>query len=203
MQLRNFAQAVAAENFAVALAALGNAAAALATSVSGCGVPQVTARLDALAGAITWAKVNMTGFDHSVQIIIGAADLTLDVKALGQAITAENANQVGNALGQLINDWTHITGGCGASDKACHFLDGILRVLQVAIPDASACRAALAPAWRNRVHLHEFLSDLYGTFTGRQLTEAASRGRALRCDSGRRAAVSPRHVQTADSLFFA
>ncbi len=55
----------------VALSVLGNAAAALATSVTACGVPQVTARLDALAGALTWAYVNMTGVDDAAKVSHG------------------------------------------------------------------------------------------------------------------------------------
>jgi len=146
LQLRNFGQALAAKKYVEALSDLGGAATALATAVNGCGVPQVQARLDAIAGALSWVKISTNGFDQLVSIVVGASDLTLDISALGVAVSNSNGQKVGVAIGKLLVDWTHITGGCRA-DKACTFLDGIMRVLQVAAPDVSACRAGLAPAY--------------------------------------------------------
>ena len=121
---------------------------ALSTAVAGCGVVEVESKLDALAAAVKWA--NITKLDKfingAVKIVVGAADLDKDLKALGKAVRSGDPTQIGDALGSLLDKWTAVTGGC-KSNKACSFVDGILRIVETVASDYSACHAAVEPAY--------------------------------------------------------
>jgi hypothetical protein len=57
-------------------------------------------RLDAFAAALHWANATV-GLDQAVKVIVGAADLTLDVQALAKAVQASDANAIGSAIGKV------------------------------------------------------------------------------------------------------
>ena len=43
-------------------------------------------KLDALAAAIRWAKIDTSGFDRAVKMLVGASDLWDDIEALATAV---------------------------------------------------------------------------------------------------------------------
>jgi hypothetical protein len=57
-------------------------------------------RLDAFAAALHWANATV-GLDQAVKVIVGAADLTLDVQALAKAVQASDASAIGSAIGKV------------------------------------------------------------------------------------------------------
>ena len=59
----------------MALSDLSRGLSALSTSVSGCGLTEVQAKIDMLAAAIKWANISTAGFDKDVKIIVDASDL--------------------------------------------------------------------------------------------------------------------------------
>jgi len=140
---RDFADDVKAGNYTESLSSLGDGLSSLSTSVSGCGVAEVESKLDALAAAVKWA--NITKLDNAVKVLVGAADLEKDLQALGTAIRSGDPTSIGNSLGDLLDQWTAVTGGC--SSKTCSFVDGILRIVQTVATDYAACDAAIEPAY--------------------------------------------------------
>eukprot|EP00937_MAST-01D_sp_MAST-1D-sp2_P006994 g6994.t1 len=146
--LKDFAQDVKAKQYSEAVVELGRGVSALSTSVSGCGVPEVQQQLDALAAAVRWANISTTGFDHGVQVLVGAADLWDDLEQLATAVEGGDPTAIGQALGAVLDQWTAVSGGCHDS-KACALVDGLLRVVQAVAGDVAPCEAALAPALAN------------------------------------------------------
>ena len=144
MQFRNFADEIEKANVTQAIGSLNKALTALSSAVSGCGVQEVQTKLDAIARAIKFAKINTQGFDKVVSIIVGASDLWKDIQVLAQAAKKGDPNGIGNAIGTLLNEWTQVTGGC-KSNKGCQMVDGIIRVIQQVALDIGPCEQALPP----------------------------------------------------------
>jgi len=143
--LRDFADDLKTQNYTEALSSLGEGISSLSTSVSGCGVAEVESKLDGLAAAVKWA--NITKLDGIVKLIVGAADLEKDLQTLATAIVSGDSSSIGNALGNILDQWTTITGGCASGAKACNFIDGILRIVQTVAIDYAPCEAAIEPAY--------------------------------------------------------
>jgi hypothetical protein len=143
--LRDFATDLKTSNYTKALDDLGQGISSMSTSVSGCGVKEVESKLDALAAAIKWAKISK--LDSVVKVIVGAADLEKDLQALATAVISGDATNIGNALGDLLDQWTAVTGGCTSGSKACTFIDGLLRIVQTVAVDYAPCASAIEPAY--------------------------------------------------------
>jgi len=143
--LRDFATDLKTSNYTKALDDLGQGISSMSTSVSGCGVKEVESKLDALAAAIKWAKISK--LDSVVKVIVGAADLEKDLQALATAVVSGDATNIGNALGDLLDQWTAVTGGCTSGSKACTFIDGLLRIVQTVAVDYAPCASAIEPAY--------------------------------------------------------
>jgi hypothetical protein len=141
---RDFAQDAAAGNASTAVVDLSKGLSALSSSVAGCGLTEVQAKIDLLAASIRWANISTAGFDKDVKVIVDASDLWNDITALGKAVIAKDTTAVGTAIGNLLTEWTTVTGGCSASNKACNILDGILKVVQVVATEAAPCEQALS-----------------------------------------------------------
>jgi hypothetical protein len=146
MYFKRFADDVVKTNYSVAVGDASRGLNALSTSMNGCGVTEVTTKLDALAAAIKWAHVSTAGLDKAVSILVGASDLWQDVEALAAAVHGGGTTAAGQALAALLEDWSSITGGCAASNSTttCKFMDGFLKTLSVAAEEIAPCEAALA-----------------------------------------------------------
>jgi len=146
---RDFAQDAVAGNVSTAVVDLSKALSALSSSVADCKLTEVQAKIDLLAASIRWANISTSGFDKDIKVIVDASDLWNDISALGQAVIKKDTTAVGSAIGQLLTDWTTITGGCGANSTTCNVLNGLLKVIQVVATEAAPCEAALGPAVTN------------------------------------------------------
>jgi hypothetical protein len=154
--LRDFAQDIAGKNYSLAMGDLARGLSGLSTSVAGCGLTEVQAKIDLLAASIKWANISTAGFDKDVKIIVDASDLWEDLAGLATAVTSKDSTAIASALNKLLSDWTSITGGCGANSTTCKFLDGLLRMVQVVAANTAPCEAAIEPAVTNltdAVHL--------------------------------------------------
>jgi len=145
IKFRDFADEVGTNNYTMAVESLGQGISALSSSVSQCGVEEVQHKLDALALAIKWAKISTKGLDSSVKVLVGASDLWKDMEALATAAKSGDSTNIANAIGQLLSEWTQVTGGCG-DNKGCQTVDGIIRVIQTVAGDIAPCEEALKPA---------------------------------------------------------
>ena len=143
---RDFAKDAASKNVTQAVTTLARGLSALTSSISGCGVTEVTNKLDLLAASIHWANISMAGFDKDIKVIVGASDLWTDIDALATAVLKEDFSAVGTAIGTLLNDWSTIVGGCGSAAKECKFLDGFLKLVQAVAVEVTPCETALVPA---------------------------------------------------------
>lgn len=141
---KDFAADVKAGHVDAAALDLASAISSLSTSVSDCNVPGLTLKLDALAAAIKFAH---TGIDRASKFLVDGSDLWNDIEALQRAVQGQDYSGIGSAIQKILSDWTAITGGC--SSDACHFIDGLLRVLQVVSTDIQPCENALLPIYQN------------------------------------------------------
>ena len=62
-------------------------------------------------------------------------------------MSSEDPDSIGSSIGNLLSEWTSVTGGCKPSNKACKFVDGLLRVMQVVATDFTACENAVLPIY--------------------------------------------------------
>merc|ERR1712195_322180 len=136
-----FRQDLAYKNYSLAATDLARGLSALSTSVATCGVTEVQAKIDTFAAAIKWANVSTAGLDKGVKFVVDASDLWPEIAALATAVTSKDSTAVGSAIGQLLDKWSSVTGGCHTS--SCSLLDGLLRVVQVVATDIAPCEAAL------------------------------------------------------------
>jgi len=142
VHFRDFGQDLVGKNYSYAATDLARGLSALSTSVADCGASEVQAKLDSLASAIRWANISTSGLDKTVRILVDASDLWNDFDALGTAVVNKDWSSVGSSIGQMLSDWSTITGGCKDS-QACQLLDGLLKVVQVVAEDVSPCETAL------------------------------------------------------------
>lgn len=142
VHFRDFGQDLAGHNYSYAATSLARGLSALSTSVADCGATEVQAKLDSLAAAIRWANISTSGLDKTVKFLVDASDLWKDIDALGTAVVNKQWSSVGSAIGQMLTDWSTVTGGCKNS-TACEVLDGLLKVVQVVAEDVAPCEAAL------------------------------------------------------------
>ena len=112
VRFRDFAQDVAAKNYSTAVGSLARALSALSSSVSGCGVEDVRAKVDALAASIRWANVSTSGLDHAVAIMVDASDLWDGIASLGAAVRKGDATAVGDAIGARVRFFHKHFGAC-------------------------------------------------------------------------------------------
>jgi hypothetical protein len=145
---RDFATDVTGKNYSMAVGDLSKGISALSTAVDECGVQEVQHKLDALAASIKWANISTAGLDHDIEILVDASNLWKDIEALASAVKSKDTTSIGTAIGTLLSDWTAVSGGC-KDNKACDFIDGLLRVLQVVMTDVKPCEVAILPAYTN------------------------------------------------------
>merc|ERR1719350_2512163 len=143
--LQDFAQDVASKRWATAVDDLNRGLTSLSNAVSGCNVREVTQKLDVLAAGTRWAKITAKA-DTEVQILVAASDLWPYLQRLAAAVDAKDPAAVGSSISSLLDEWTSVTGGCAAGDKACKLVDGIMRVIAATADDVQPCVAALQPA---------------------------------------------------------
>jgi len=141
---KDFSTEFEAKNYEAAVASLSSAFSGLSSSISGCGVPSVVHKFDALALATKFATI-ATKLDTIDSIMIGASELVLDVKALATAAKSGDENAIAQAINQFLNDWSQVTGGCG-DHKGCALVGGVLRIIQEVAKDIKPCEDALLPA---------------------------------------------------------
>jgi len=170
-EFKDFAQDFEGKNYTTAVISLGRAISSLSSSVKDCGVPQVQARLDALAAAIRWANISTAGFDKAVEILVGASDLEKDIEALSAAVRSGSASDIGDAIGAMVNDFSNVFGGCGSS-KACKLVDGILQIVQAVAKDVGPCESAIEPAIQNLT----YAVDLWQEKKAEQSVESMAKG---------------------------
>merc|ERR1711968_371734 len=101
--------------------------------------------LDALSLAIKWAKINTKGLDNTVKVLVGASDLWKVIKNAASAAKSGDSDNIAKAIGQLLDEWTQVTGGC-KGNKGCQMVDGIIRVIQQVAGDITPCENSLKPA---------------------------------------------------------
>jgi len=147
VKFHDFASHLKSGNFSMAAGDLSRALDALSSSVAECHVTDMQAKIDTIAAAIRWA--NVTLLDDAVHMIVGASDLWKDIEAVGAAVDNKDPTAVGNAIGQLLQAWTTVTGGCAANSTTCQFIDGLLKMVQVIASDVAPCEVALSPALAN------------------------------------------------------
>lgn len=145
LKFRDFADEVTSANYTLAVASLGEGLDALSSSIAGCDVQQVQQKLDALALAIKWAKINTKGLDNTVKVLVGASDLWKVIKNAASAAKSGDSDNIAKAIGQLLDEWTQVTGGC-KGNKGCQMVDGIIRVIQQIAGDITPCENSLKPA---------------------------------------------------------
>ena len=85
----------------------------LSTSISGCGVQEVQNKLDALAAAVHLADIKYV--DDAVKVLVDASDLWNVIDEMANAISSGDPTQIGNAIGDLLSQWSAVMGksnGC-------------------------------------------------------------------------------------------
>lgn len=145
--LKDFGDDVKSKNYGTAGRDLASAISSLSTAVSDCKIQEIQTKLDALAAAIKWANISTSGIDNTVRFIVDASDLWNGVEALATAVQGKDPSQIATALQNLISEWTSIFGPC--TSKACKFVDGFLRLVQVVSPNIKPCEDALVPVYEN------------------------------------------------------
>jgi len=141
--LRDFASDVHHKNVSMASRDLAQGLSGLSTSISGCGVQEVQNKLDALAAAVHFADIKYV--DDAVKVLVDASDLWNVIDEMANAISSGDPTQIGNAIGDLLSQWSAVMGEC--KSNGCKVMDGILRVLQVVAEDITPCESALQPAF--------------------------------------------------------
>ena len=145
ISLRAFEQELRGGDFPNAMSSLSNAVSYLSTSIQACKVQDVNMKLDALAGAIKFAKISTAGLDRSVNVLIGTSDMGTDIEAIAHSVSAADSQGLADALGKTMSDFFMITGGCSSTDKACNMVNGVLSVFQEVARDFGPCKAAILP----------------------------------------------------------
>lgn len=144
--LKDFGGDFKSAQYLPAVKDLARAISAASNAVGSCGLPEVQQKLDVLASSIQWANISTDALDNTVTILVGASDLWKDLEALAESVSGGDYTDMGSKLAFLLTDWTAITGGCGASNKACKLIDGLLRALSVVGLQVDGCESALSPA---------------------------------------------------------
>lgn len=142
ISLKNFASAVETKNYKSAVGFLSTGISQISSSVTDCGVKEINLKLDSLAIAVKFAKIDTSGLDKAVDILVGASHVEKDIEALAAAISSGDSDAIANAIGNLLNSWSQVTGGC--KSDACAFINGLLRVIQEVASDIQPCESALA-----------------------------------------------------------
>lgn len=142
--IKDFTAEYKAKNYEAAIGSLSHVFSGLSSSIGDCGIPQVAKKFDAAALATKFAKIGkkLDGLDS---IVIGASELGHDIEAIVTAAESGNSDNIGNAIGTFLGDWTQITGGCG-DHKGCKLVGGVLRIIQEVAKDIGPCEDALLPA---------------------------------------------------------
>jgi hypothetical protein len=147
--LKDFATDVSSKRYSDAMSDLSRGLTYLSRSTAGCNVPEVKAKIDALAKSASWARIiPVKAVDAGVKVFIDATDVWPALTALADAIKSNDPAAVGIKLGALISTWSAVSNGCGDS-KECKLVDGLLRVLQVSLTDVKPCQQALTPVVTN------------------------------------------------------
>lgn len=152
--LRSFALETE-RNLTYAIVDLGMAMSFLSSSFAPCKENtafyfHVQTKLDTMANAVN--NPNVTRIVDNKYIVVGGAK----VDQVAAAIKSGDSNEVGKSLAQLSSSWSSIVGGC-SSNKACHFMDGILRTLRLPEAQIEACEMAIMPAFNNFTKAMEFV----------------------------------------------
>jgi len=140
--LKSFSAEVKVRDYKTAVLSLGKAISLLSSSVASCGVKEVNLKLDSLAIALKYPKIT-SGVDKAVSIVIGAGRVEKDVEALAAAWSAGNSVGVANSIGNLLNDWNAVAGGCKAGSKVCPFVNGLLKLFQQTAKNIGPCENSL------------------------------------------------------------
>ena len=141
---KDFSTEFEAKNYEAAIGSLSSAFSGLSSSISGCGVPSVVHKFDALALATKFAAI-ATKLNTIDSIVIGASELVHDVEALAAAAKSGDENAIAQSINTFLNDWSQVTGGCG-DHKGCALVGGVLRIIQEVAKDIKPCEDALLPA---------------------------------------------------------
>lgn len=141
--LRDFASDATHGNATRAVRDLSFALSALSSSVNDCNVPQLQAKLDALAARLHFADIKVV--DAVIKVLIDTSEVWPDIKALATAVQSKDISATVAALQKLEQDWSTIAGGCDSD--ACHVLDGILKIVGIISDDTSnSCATDLSAA---------------------------------------------------------
>jgi len=143
LAFKNFAEEIKSKNYKMAVTSLGQGISYLSSSVSGCGIKQINLKLDALATAIKFAKINTAGIDSAIDVIIGVSHVEKDIEAIADAISRDDSNAIAESINQLLNDWSQVP-GCSSDSKICRFFNSLLQVFQEVAQDVKPCEAVLA-----------------------------------------------------------
>ena len=139
--IENFQRALEAREWAPALSDLGMTFERLASGVGDCGVPQLATILEDTATRLG-ADSLATAIGKAEQLLVGGADVTLDIAKVAADIKAGAWSAVGTDLGGL-SDWVS---GTGCKSFVCKVLEGLLTESGIVFSHLEACETDLRSA---------------------------------------------------------
>lgn len=137
-QIRDFGEEYHNKQYEQALASLAKAFSSMSSSITDCGVPQISHKFDAAALATKFAKIS-SKIDKVDSIVVGASELVEDVEAIATAAKGGDAEEIGNSISAFLGDWSQVAGGCG-DHKGCKLVGGLLRIIQEVATDIEPCK---------------------------------------------------------------